>query len=117
MKNRMETPVGKLMVNEVLKRPWTHLMVEFMTKLLLVAGKNVILVVYDRLFKITHFMATIEVISVKGLVRLFRGNMWKLYGSPESVILDRRLQFAVNLTKELNRILEIEMKLSTSFYP
>ena len=43
--------------------------------------------------------------------------MWKLYGSPESVILDRRLQFAVNLTKELNRILEIEMKLSTSFYP
>ena len=65
MKNRMETPEGKLMVNEVLKRLWTHLMVEFMTKLLLVAGKNVILVVYDRLFKITHFMATIEVISVK----------------------------------------------------
>ena len=62
-------------------------------------------------------MATIKVISVKGLVRLFRGNMWKLYGSPESVILDRGLQFVVNLTKELNRILEIEMKLSTSFYP
>jgi len=89
MKNRMETPVGKLMLNNVLKRPWTHLMVDFMTKLLLVVRKNVILVVYDRLFKITHFVATIEVISVKGLVRLFRDNMWKLHGLPKSVILNR----------------------------
>jgi len=39
MKNRIEALVGKLMVNKVLKRPWTHLMIESITKLLLVAGK------------------------------------------------------------------------------
>jgi len=32
------------------------------------------------------------------------------------VILDRRLQFVVELTKELNKILEINTKSSTSFY-
>ena len=42
--------------------------------------------------------------------------MWKLYGLLESVVLDRELQFAVELTKELNRILGIETKLSTLFY-
>ena len=47
----------------------------FITKLLLVARKNTILVVYDRLSKIVHFVATIKGTSVEGLVRLFRDNM------------------------------------------
>ena len=44
-------------------------------KLLLVAGKDAILVVCDRLFKITHFVATTKGILVEGLVRLFRDNI------------------------------------------
>ena len=35
----------------------------------------------------------------------------------ESVVSDRRSQFAVKLMKELNRMLGIEIKLSTSFHP
>jgi len=36
-----------------------------------------------------HFIAMTEKITAEGLVRLFRDNMWKLYGLPENVILDR----------------------------
>ena len=50
-------------------------MVDFITKLLVVAGKDAILVVCDRLSKIMHFVATTEEISAKGLARLFRDNM------------------------------------------
>jgi len=50
-------------------------MVDFITKLPLVAKKDAILVVYDRLSKITHFMATTEGTSTEGLARLFRDNM------------------------------------------
>jgi len=32
-------------------------------------------------------------------------------------VLDRGPQFTVELTKELNRMLGIEMRLSTAFYP
>ena len=81
------------------------------------AGKDTILVVCDRLSKIMHFVATTEGTSVEGLARLFRDNVWKLYGLPESVVLDRGPQFAAELTKELNRMLGIETKLSTAFYP
>ena len=63
----------------------------FITKLLLVAEKDVILVVYDRLLKIAYFVATMEGTSAEGLARLFRDNMWKLHGLPESVISDRGL--------------------------
>jgi len=42
-----------------------HLMVDFITKLLLVAGKDAILVVCDWLSKIMHFVATTEGTSVK----------------------------------------------------
>jgi len=105
MKNRVEKIVGKLKLSKVLEKPWTHLTVDFITKLLIVAGKDVILVVCNWLSKITHFVVTMEGTLAEELTRLFRDNVWKLHGLPESVVLDKGLQFAVELTKELNRML------------
>jgi len=116
MKNRTEEPVGKLKLSEVLQKTWMHLTVDFITKLLVVAGKDAILVVCDRLSKMTHFVATTEGMSAEGLARLFQDNVWKLHGLPESVVLDKGPQFAAELTKELNRMLGIKTKLSTVFH-
>ena len=44
------------------------MIVDFITKLLLVAGKDAILVVCDMLSKIIHFVATIEEILAEGLI-------------------------------------------------
>ena len=54
----------------------------------------------------------------EGLARLFRNNIWKLklYKLPESMILNRGSQFVVELMKELNEMLGIEIKLSISFH-
>ena len=64
----------------------------------------------------THFVATTEGTPAEGLARLFRDNVWKLHRLPESVVLDRGLQFAAELTKKLNRILGIETRLLTAFH-
>jgi len=117
MKNRTEEVVGKLKLSEVPEKPWTHLTVDFITKLPTVAGKDAILVVCDRLSKMTHFVVIIEGTLAEGLARLFRNNVWKLHGLPESVVSDRGPQFMAELTKELNRMLGIETKLSTTFHP
>ena len=53
---------------------------------------------------------------IEGLARLFRDNVQKLHRLLESVVLDRKLQFAAELTKELNQMLEIKTKLLTAFY-
>ena len=76
-----------------------------------------ILVVCNRFLKILHFVAMTEKITAEELAKLFRDNVWKLYRLPESVILDRRPQFAAELMKELNEMLEIEIKLSMAFHP
>jgi len=90
--------------------------VDFITKLPLVAGNNAILVVCDSLSKMAHLIATTKGTSVEGLVRLFRDNMWKLHELSKSVISDKKPQFVAELTKELNRMLDIEKKLSISFH-
>ena len=90
---------------------------DFITKLPVVAEKDVILVICDRLSKITHFVATIEGISAERLARLFWDNIWKLYRLLESIVSDRGLQFAAEMIKELNGMLEIKTKLSIAFYP
>ena len=90
---------------------------DFITKLLLVARKDTNLVVCNRLSKMTHFVATTEGTLAEGLIRLFRDNVWKLHGLLESIISDREPQFAVEMTKKLNSMLEIKMKLSTAFHP
>ena len=104
-------------MSEVLEKPWTHLIVDFITKLLLVVGKDAILVKCNRLSKIMYFVAMTEGTLAEGLVQLFRDNVWKLYGLLESVVLNRRLQFSAELIRKLNRILRIETKLLISFYP
>ena len=116
IKNRIEVLVGKLKLSKVPEKLWMHLTVNFITKLPLVAGKDVILVVCDRLFKITHVMATTEGISAEGLVRLFRNNIWKLYILLESMVLDRGPHFTAELTKELNKMLRFETKLFMLFH-
>jgi len=63
--------------------------VDFITKLLLVAEKNAILVVYNKLSKIVHFVAMMEGTLAKELARLFKNNVWKLHKLPESIISDR----------------------------
>ena len=117
MKNRTEEVAGKLKLGEVPEKPWTYISVDFITKLLMVAGKDAILVVCNRISKMTHFVVIMEGITAEGLARLFRDNVWRLHGLPESMVSDRGLQFVAKLTKELNRMLGIQTKLSTAFYP
>ena len=68
MKNRMEVPVGRLKLSKVLEKLWTYLMVDFITKLLLVARKDAILVVCNRLSKMTHFVAMTKRTSAEGIM-------------------------------------------------
>ena len=89
IKNKTERLAENLKLSKVLEKLWTHLMVDFITKLPLVAEKDAILVVYNRLSKITHFVATMEEMTAEGLARLFRDNMWKLHGLPKSVVSDK----------------------------
>jgi len=105
------------MSNSIPKKPWAHISADFITKLPLAQGYDSILVVVDQLTKMVHFIPTTEKTSAEGLARLFRDNIWKLHGLPESIILDGGPQFTAGLMRELNQMLGIESKMSTAFHP
>ena len=116
-KNRTEQLAGKLMPNSIPEKPWAHISADFIMKLPLAQGYNSILVVVDRLTKIVYFIPTTEKMLAEGLAKLFRDSVWKLHGLPESIISDRGPQFVAGIMRELNRMLEIESKLSMTFHP
>ena len=67
IKNRIQVPVEKLKLSKVLKKLQIHLIVDFITKLPLVAGKDIILVVCNRLSKMIYFVTITEKTTVEGL--------------------------------------------------
>ena len=56
-------------------------------------GYNVIIICVNRLTKIRHFMPTINKITAEGTTNLFINNVYRLYGFPNIVVLDRGPQF------------------------
>ena len=105
------------MPNSIPDKAWTYISADFIMKLSLAQGYNSILVVVDRFTKMAYFVPTTEKTSTEELAQLFRDNIWKLYGLPDSIILNRGPQFMAGMMKELNHILGIKTKLSTVFHP
>jgi len=88
-KNRTQPLAEKLMPNSIPEKAWTHISADFITKLPLAQRYDSILVVVDRFTKMAHFIPTTEKTSTEGLAQLFRDNIWKLHGLPDSIISDR----------------------------
>ena len=69
-KNRTEQPADKLMPNLISEKPWTYILVDFITKLPLAQGYDSILVVVDQLTKMVHFIPTTEKTMAEGLASI-----------------------------------------------
>jgi len=84
---------------------------------LLQQGYNAIFVICDRFTKQVHIIPTTKETNSLGLACLYRDHIWKLHGLPNMVISNHGPQFVLGFMKELNKILGIEMKLSTAYHP
>jgi len=63
------------MPNLIPEKAWTYISADFITKLPLVQGYDVILVVVDKFTKMAHFIPTTKRTSAEGLAWLFRDNI------------------------------------------
>ena len=59
------------MPNIILKKPWSYITVDFITKLLLTQDYDSILVVYNRITKMAYFMPTTEKLKAIQLARKY----------------------------------------------
>ncbi|GJR15629.1 retrotransposon-related protein [Tanacetum coccineum] len=75
---------------------WTSISMDFIKGLPKSQGKDVILVVVDRLSKYSHFMALSHPFTASQVAQLFLYNIFKLHGLPENIMLDRDKIFKDN---------------------
>jgi len=55
---------------------------------------DAIVVIVDQFTKIIQLKATTTNISLEGIAKIYRDDIWKLYRIPRKVLSDRGLQFA-----------------------
>ena len=78
---------------------------------------DAIVVIIDQFKKIIWLKVTTTNISLEGIAKIYRDDIWKLHGIPRKILSDRGLQFVSKFMKELTKALETKRQLSTAYHP
>ena len=100
-------------------RPWGSISWDHITDLppSSAASFDSILVVVDRLTKLSHFIPCHKYDSAPELARLFVQNIFRLHGIPDDIVSDRGTTFTSVWWSEILRQLRIKGNRSTAFHP
>ena len=90
---------------------------DFITDLPESDKEDAILIVIDRLTKMTHFIACRKEINARQFSELFVREIFRLHGLPRDIITDRGSIFTLDIWKNTTKKLGIERRLSTAFRP
>jgi len=110
-------PTSLLQPLPIPTRIWTDISMDFIEGLPLSQGHSVIFVIMDRLSKYAHFVSLSHLYSAAKIAQLFISNVFKLHGMPNSIVSDRDPTFTSAFWKELFKLQDTSLKLSTSYHP
>ena len=79
-------------------------------------GMNTIVVIVDWFMKIIQLKATTTNIFSKGIAKIYRNKIWKLYRIPRKILSDRSLQFMLKFIEEFTKALGTTRQLLIAYY-
>ena len=56
-------------------------------------------------------------ISLEGIAKIYRNNIWKLHGVPKKIFSNWRLQFALKFMEKFTKVLGTKRQLSIAYHP
>lgn len=95
---------------------WKDLTVDFIKGLPKSEGKEVILVVVDRITKYAYFILLSHPLIAPQVANSFLANVYKLHGLPSLIVSDRDELFTSHFWQHLFKALGITLKLSTAYH-
>ncbi|KAI7934413.1 hypothetical protein MJO28_017046 [Puccinia striiformis f. sp. tritici] len=97
--------------------PWTDISYDLITDLPESKSYDSILTVVDRLTKMAHFLPCRKTMNASQLADKMTREVWKLHGTPKTIVSDRGSVFISQITKELSHRLGISLRPSTAYHP
>ena len=117
IKPLQQAPQGLLQPLDILEVRWQQISMDFIGPLPKSEQFDCILVVVDRLTKMSHFIPTTTTVTAPEVARLFIDNIYRLHGLPTSIVSDRDPWFTSHFWTELTKSLGTQLKMSTAFHP
>ena len=78
---------------------------------------DAIVVIVDWFIKMIRLKVTTMSISLEGIAKIYRDNIWKLHGVSRKILSDWDPQFVSKFMEEFIRALETTRQLSTVYHP
>ncbi len=110
-------PAGKLLPLPVPNRPWSHLGVDFITDLPDLDGNTCILVIVDRFSKYCRLLPLRGLPKDMMTAELLFNSVFRYFGIPEDIVLDRGPQFVSRVWKRFFKLLGVTVSLSSGYHP
>ena len=110
-------PFGLLQPLPIPSERWTDISMDFITDLPLSGTFDSIMVVKCRLSKQAHFIPCNKAISGKETAELFMKEIFRLHGSPHSIVSDRDTRFTSAFWQRFHELLQTKLNMSTAFHP
>jgi len=101
---------------EIPKGLWQEISINIIGPLPKLNEMNAILVIIDRFTKMIRLKTTTINISLKGIAKIYRDEIWKLHGILRKILSDRGLQFTLKFMEELIKALETKRQLSIAYH-
>ena len=98
------------------ERPCEEIAMDFVGELPQSEGCNTILVVTDRFTKVQHYRPAQTTWTAADVANAYSNEIWRLHRLPRHMPTDRGPQFASKFSKELNRKVNINLRLSTAYH-
>jgi len=108
---------GELHPLEIPEGPWQDISIDMIGPLPRSNEMDAILVIVDRFTKMIRLKATTTNLSSEGVAKIYRDEIWKIYGIPKTILSNRGPQFASKFMENLTRVLGTKRKLSTAYHP
>jgi hypothetical protein len=95
---------------------WSFISLDFVEGLPKLGGKNVILVMVDKLTKYAHFLPLTHPFTAQTMAQTFMDQVFKLHGPPVTILIGRDIIFTSKLWKDLFKAMKVSLYYSSSYH-
>jgi hypothetical protein len=113
-RNSRLKPAGLLHPLPIPQKLWQYVIMDFKSFNKDRYGYDAILVVINRLGKRSFFLLTHKTYIAADLAKLYYAFPWRIFGTPETITLDRGPQFVAEFSKKFSKLIGITLQQLTA---